>query len=285
MYRSMLYVPTTNERFVSKAKERGADAIILDLEDSIPVPEKPNARAALSTAVPACRGTGSDVLVRVNRPIRWCVPDVEAAVAAGVDGILLPKAESATHVALIAEAIEDAEREFKSVNMVKLLLIIEDPGAVMDAREIISAHPRVVAAMAGGEDLATALEAEPVAETLRLPKQLVHMAAKATGRFSLGLFGTVADYSDTDGIAKLIAEAHRHGFDGASCIHPSVVPLLNEGFSPSEEEITQARRIVKALEDAEAKGRGAVSLHGRMIDKPVADRARLLLARAGRWAG
>ncbi len=283
MYRSMLYVPATNERFIAKAKERGADAIILDLEDSIPVPEKPNARAALGQAVPACRGTGSDVLVRVNRPIRWCIPDIEAAVAAGADAILLPKAESAEHVRLIAEAIESAEAEFKPANMVKLLLIIEDPAAVMDARAIISAHPRVVAAMAGGEDLATALEAEPIAETLRLPKQLVHMAAKATGRFSLGLFGTVADYSDKDGIRSLIAEARRHGFDGASCIHPSVVSLLNEGFSPSPDEIAQARRVVKALEDAEAQGLGAVALDGRMIDKPVADRARLLLARAGRW--
>ncbi len=161
MYRSMLYVPATNERFIAKAKERGADAIILDLEDSIPVPEKPNARAALGRAVPACRGTGSDVLVRVNRPIRWCIPDVEAAVAAGADAILLPKAESAEHVRLIAEAIESAEAEFKPANMVKLLLIIEDPAAVMDARAIISAHPRVVGARARREARATAPEAQP----------------------------------------------------------------------------------------------------------------------------
>lgn len=283
MYRSMLYVPATNARFVAKAKDRGADAIILDLEDSIPLSEKENARAALAQAVTTCRGGGADILTRINRPIRWCIPDIEAAVAAGVDAIILPKAESAPHVQLVAEAIESAEAEFKPANMVKLLLIIEDPAAVMDARAIISAHPRVVAAMAGGEDLATALEAEPIAETLRLPKQLVHMAAKATGRFSLGLFGTVADYSDQEGIKALIAEARRHGFDGATCIHPSVVPLLNDGFSPSDAEITQARRVVKALEDAEAQGLGAVSLDGRMIDKPVADRARLLLARAGRW--
>lgn len=283
MYRSMLYVPATNERFVAKAKDRGADAIILDLEDSIPASEKQNARTALGQAVPACRGSGADVATRINRPIRLCIPDIEAAVKAGVDAIILPKAENAPHVQLVAEAIEDAEREFKPASMVKLIVIIEDPAAVMDARAIISAHPRVVAAMAGGEDLATALEAEPVAETLRLPKQLVHMAAKATGRFSLGLFGTVADYSDKDGIRSLIAEARRHGFDGATCIHPSVVPLLNDGFSPTDAAITEARRIVKALEDAEAKGLGAVSLDGRMIDKPVADRARLLLARAGRW--
>jgi len=283
MYRSMLYVPATNERFVAKASERGADAIILDLEDSIPATEKENARRALPSAVTTCRSGASDILVRVNRPIRWCIPDVEAAVKAGVDAIILPKAENAAHVQLIAEAIESAESEFKPASMVKLLVIIEDPAAVMDARAIISAHPRVVAAMAGGEDLATALEAEPTAETLRLPKQLVHMAAKATGRFSLGLFGTVADYSDQDGIKALVAEARRHGFDGASCIHPSVVPLLNDGFSPSDADITQARRVVKALEEAEAQGLGAVSLDGRMIDKPVADRARLLLARAGRW--
>ena len=119
-------------------------------------------------------------------------------------------------------------------------------------------------------------------ETLRMAKQMVHMAAKGVGRFSFGLFGTVADYSDKDGIRSLVAEARRHGFDGASCIHPSVVRLLNEGFSPSEAEVAQAQRVIDVLDESEAKGLGAVSLDGKMIDKPVADRAKRLLERAKR---
>ena len=275
----MLYVPATNERFVAKAAQRDADAIILDLEDSIPEAEKGNARAALSAAVATCRSGDNDIWVRVNRPIRQCVRDIEAAVTAGADGILLPKAESPQHVRLVAEAMADAEAEAGQSKPLSIILIIEDPAAVMNATEIVTADERVKGAAAGGEDLATALDAVPSPETLRVPKLLVHMAAKAGGRASLGTLGTVADYSDTDAIRAMIAEARRHGFDGASCIHPSIVALLNEGFNPSANEIVQAERIIAALEAAERDGRGAVSLDGKMIDKPVADRARRLLAR------
>lgn len=282
MYRSLLYVPANNERFVAKAADRGADAIILDLEDSIPLNQKADARAALAAAVPQCRRNGADVLVRVNRPIRLCLRDVEAAVAAGADVIKLAKTESAEHVRLIVEAIEDAEAEFNATKPVKLIAMLEDPSAVLDARTIITASDRIIAAVSGSEDIATVLEAEPTPEVLRMPKQMVHMAAKAAGRFSFGMYGTVADYSDKDAIRGLIAEARRHGFDGASCIHPSVVELLNEGFSPSPEEIAYAQRVVDVLNDSEAKGLGAVSLDGKMIDKPVADRAKRLLAKAER---
>jgi citrate lyase subunit beta/citryl-CoA lyase len=282
MYRSLLYVPANNERFVAKAADRGADGLILDLEDSIPPSEKANARAALAEAVPACRRNGADILVRVNRPIRLCIADVEAAVEAGADVVILPKAESAPHVQLIAEAIEDAEREYKPGHTVKMIVLLEDPAAVLDAQAIISASPRVIGVATGSEDIATILEAEPLPETLRMAKQMVHMAAKGMGRYSYGLFGTVADYSDKDGIRSLIAEARRHGFDGASCIHPSVVELLNEGFSPSAEEVAYAQRVIDVLDESEAKGLGAVSLDGKMIDKPVADRARRLLERAKR---
>ncbi len=282
MYRSMLFVPADNQRFVAKAADRDADALILDLEDSIPPERKMAARAALRDAVPACRRNGAGIIVRINRPIRQCMDDVTAAVAAGTDVIMLPKAESAEHVRLVAEAIADAEAEFSIATETKLTLILEDPAAVLDAGRIVAASPRVIGASCGSEDLATVLDAEPLPETLRLPKQLVHMAAKAAGRYSFGMYGTVANYADQDQIRALVAEARRHGFDGATCIHPSVVPLLNEGYLPRSEEVEHAERVIAALEEAEARGLGAVSLDGRMIDKPVADRARRLLARARR---
>lgn len=280
MYRSLLYVPATNERFVERAADRGADAILLDLEDSIPESEKTAARQALERATPAVSRNGADVWVRVNRPMRQCIRDVEAVVAAGCTGVVLPKASSAGHVQAVAEVIEDVERELGSAEDVGLMLMIEDPGAVLDVQAIITAHPRVRGAWGGGEDLATSLDVEPGPDTLRLPKLMVHMAAKAAGIASYGVLGTVADYSDKDAYRVMIAEAKRHGFDGATCIHPSVVPLLNEGFSPHDSEVIYARRVIAALEDAEARGLGAVSLDGKMIDKPVADRARRVLARA-----
>jgi len=280
MHRSFLYVPASNAKFVAKATERGADAIILDLEDSIAPTDKAKARAALAEAVPACAKDGGDVWVRVNRPMRQCVGDLEAAVKSGAHGVMLPKAESAEHVRLIVEVLADVEREAGSKHETKLIVLLEHPAAVLIAADIISAHPRVIGAGAGGEDLATAMDAEAGPEALRMPKLLVHLATKAAGRLSFGLMGTVADYSDKDGIRAMISEARRHGFDGASCIHPSVVPLLNDGFSPSPDEIAEARRIVETFDAAESEGRGAISLDGKMIDLPVAERARRLLARA-----
>jgi citrate lyase subunit beta / citryl-CoA lyase len=282
MYRSMLYVPASNDKFVARAAERGADAIILDLEDSIAPSDKEVARDALMHAVPECARNGADVLVRVNRPIRACIRDIEAAVAAGADGILLPKADSAGHVCLIAEAIEDIERAEGIETPAQLYVILEHPAAVLQAKDIISAHPRVAGASAGGEDLATALDAEAVPDALRMPKLLVHLAAKAAGRYSFGLMGSVADYTDQGTIRDLVREARRHGFDGASCIHPSVVPLLNEGFAPEETQLAEARRIVEAFDAAVSDGRGAISVDGKMVDIPVAVRARRLIARARR---
>lgn len=283
MFRSMLFVPATSERFIAKAAERGADAIILDLEDSIPPAEKATARAALSAAVPRCRSAEGKVWVRVNRPWRLCIDDLAAAVHAGADGIMLPKAESREHVRFVAEVLADVEREAGTAAPTRLFVIIEDPKAVLDAVSIISADERVVIASTGGEDLATELGARPLPETLKMAKQMVHLAAKGAGRFSLGLFGSIANYSDHDAIRALTAEARLHGFDGATCIHPSVVPLLNEGFKPTEEELDEARRVIAAFDAAERVGSACVSVDGKMVDIPVVIRARRLVERAGRW--
>jgi citrate lyase subunit beta/citryl-CoA lyase len=134
--------------------------------------------------------------------------------------------------------------------------------------------------MTGGEDLATALDAEPLPEVLTVPKLLVLYAAKAAGVRAFGLLRTVADFNDHEGIAKSAAEARRHGFDGASCVHPSVVPILNSAFTPSAEELKYARDLVAAAEKAEAEGNGAFQFDGRMVDEPVVRRARRLIAKA-----
>jgi citrate lyase subunit beta/citryl-CoA lyase len=134
-----------------------------------------------------------------------------------------------------------------------------------------------LALMTGGEDMATALGAEPTPEALRFPKMMVHMAAKAVGVLSLGMIRTVADYRDTEAVARAAREARELGFDGASCIHPSVVPILNAAFSPSAEEIDRATRLIAAAEAAAAQGKGAFVFEGKMVDEPVVVRARALL--------
>ncbi|HKD26308.1 MAG TPA: CoA ester lyase, partial [Xanthobacteraceae bacterium] len=117
-------------------------------------------------------------------------------------------------------------------------------------------------------------------EVLRLPKLLVHFAAKAAGIRSFGLLRTVADYNDLEGIEQSAREARRLGFDGASCVHPAVVPILNRAFSPSPAELDHARALVAAFDSALAAGNGAFEFEGRMVDEPVARRARALIEKA-----
>lgn len=279
MIRSLLYVPANSERFVAKAHERGADGIILDLEDAVAPGEKESARAKLAGAVPGVARGGASVFVRINADATLMRADAEAACRAGAFGLFVPKVREPKMLQELAAGLAAVERE-TGRDATVLVPMIEDPGAVLDARTLARATPRVHALVTGGEDIATAMNAEPSPEVLLLPKLLVHMAAKAAGVQSWGLLRTVADYSDLDAIKQSARQARSFGFDGATCVHPAVVPLLNKAFSPSEEECGRARRLVAAYEQAKAEGKGAIAFEGRMIDEPVAQRARALLERS-----
>jgi citrate lyase subunit beta / citryl-CoA lyase len=277
--RSLLYVPASSERFIAKAHERGADAIILDLEDAVVPAEKPAARARLASAVASAGQRGATVFVRINAEAELMRLDAEAACRAGAFGLFVPKARDARSLQELADLLEGLERG-AGRPPTALVPMIEDPGAVLDARIIATATPRVFALIAGGEDLATSLDAEPTPEVLHLPKLMVHLAAKAAGVRSLGLLRTVADYGDLDAIERSAHAARAFGFDGASCVHPSVVPILNRAFSPSAQALDRARRLLAAAEDAKARGEGAFAFEGKMVDEPVVKRARALLARS-----
>jgi citrate lyase subunit beta/citryl-CoA lyase len=277
--RSLLYVPASSERFLAKAHERGADAIILDLEDAVVPARKDAARERLDGAVAMTRRGGARVFVRINSEPDRVWRDAEAACRAGADGLLVPKARDAGAIAALADFVGGIEQALGRTT-VWLVPMIEDPGAVLDARTIATASPRIFALMTGGEDLATALGAEPSPEVLRFPKLLVHLAAKAAGVRSFGLLRTVADYNDLEGIEKSAHEARRFGFDGASCVHPAVVPILNRAFSPSQAELDHARALVAAFDIAQTAGDGAFEFGGRMVDEPVVRRARALIDKA-----
>ena len=277
--RSLLYVPVSSERFLAKAHERGADAIILDLEDAVVPAKKDAARARLGEAVAMARRGGATIFVRVNAEPDRIQLDAEAACRAGADGLLVPKARGARTIAALADFLGGIERTISRKAM-SLVPMIEDPGAVLDARAIAIASPRVFALVTGGEDLVTALGAQPTPEVLRFPKLMVHIAAKAAGIRSFGLLRTVADYNDLEGIETSAREARRHGFDGASCVHPAVVPILNRAFSPTPAELDHARALVVAADAAQAAGYGAFEFEGRMVDEPVVQRARELIEKA-----
>ena len=279
MIRSLLYVPADSERFVAKAHERGADAIVLDLEDAVAPSEKLKARTGLAASVPAVARNGAQVFVRINAGTSRA--DAEAACRAGAYGLFVPKARDPQALVQLASYLDQMEREIGRQPM-RFVAMIEDAGAVFDARIIGKASPRVLGLITGGEDIATSMGAEPTPEALRFPKLMVHLAAKAAGVLSLGLIRTVADYRDTDAITRAAREAREFGFDGATCVHPSVVPILNEAFSPSAAEIDRAKRLIAAAEAATAQGKGAFELDGKMVDEPVVARARALWARQRR---
>jgi len=278
MIRSFLYVPASSERFIARAHERGADAIILDLEDSVTPAEKVHARAGLAKAVPAVSRNGATVFVRINSEVEMIFADAGAACRAGAFGLFVPKANTHMLESLdkYLERIEDGMTRREKTALVPM---IEDAAAVLDARAIATASSRVFGLITGSEDLATAMGAVPIPEVLRFPKLMVHLAAKAAGVYSFGLLRSVADYQDLEAMEKSAHEARDLGFDGASCVHPRVVPILNEAFSPSAEEVARATRLVAAYEASIAAGAGACVFEGKMIDVPVVNRAKALVAR------
>lgn len=274
MIRSLLYVPAHSQRFIARAHERGADAIILDLEDAVPSGSKIAARQALAQSVASVRQGGARVFVRINTGSDQ-LADAMAACSAGADGLYIPKVRRAEDLAALATVLGPIERE-QGRAALQFVALIEEPGAVLDARAIAGA-PRLLALAVGGEDLALALGATPTPTVLQLPKLLVHYAAKAAGLLSFGLLRSTADYTDLVAIEAAVREAREHGFDGATCVHPSIVPLLNAGFAPGAAEREWAARVLAAAQRHD----GAFELDGKMIDAPVVARARYILGSAG----
>lgn len=277
MIRSLLYVPGNTPRFLEKAGQRGADAVIIDLEDAVPEASKTAARDALATTVPIVAAGGSRVFVRVNMTDRL-FDDAAAAVMAGAEALYLPKVSHVDTLHELAAHLAPLETGRAPIAFVPL---IEDPEGLFEARAIAKG-PRVLALSSGGEDLATSMGAKPTPEVLRVPKLMIHYAAKAAGVLSFGMFRSTVDYTETDAISAAAIEARAFGFDGASCIHPAVVPILNAGFAPTPEEIDWARRVVAASAAEEAAGRGAFTLDGKFIDAPIIIRAQRLLERTGK---
>ncbi len=281
LWRSMLFVPTNVERFVDSAPTRGADAYILDLEDSIPVAEKANARTLVREAAAKVGRTGADVLVRINRPWRLSVRDIEASVDANVRALMVPKIADAGHVRAIAEILDEVEAERGlPIGHTRLFPMIETTAAYFHATEIAEAHDRVVAMNLGSEDFALSAGMLPEDEGLFQPTLHVMFAARAAGVLPLGFIGSIAEYRDRDKFRARVQQAARLGFLGSACIHPLQVDILNEEFTPTEAAVEQSQGIITAYEAAKAAGRGSIEYDGKMIDEPIIQRAEQVLARA-----
>ena len=280
VWRSLLYVPANVPKFVDKAHTRGADAIILDLEDSVPVSEKATARLGLQAAARTVRQGGADVVVRINRPLSLAVRDIEACVLPEVDGIAITKVDGASHVRLIDELVSELEiRQGLPLGHTRLMAMIETPDAFEVMTEIARASARMVAINIGGEDFALNGGFEPTDEALLMPKQRMILAARAAGVMPLGFIASVADFSDMERFRAMVRRSRQFGFDGASCVHPGQVAVVNEEYGPNADAVAYARRLLDANTQAEAEGRASFQIDGKMIDVPVVERARRLLAR------
>jgi citrate lyase subunit beta / citryl-CoA lyase len=280
VWRSMLFVPVTVEKYVARAAERGADALILDLEDSVPLAEKPRGREVLQEAAATVAKDGADVVVRINRAWRLAIRDIEAAVSPMVQALMLTKVESAEHVQMLAEVVSELEAERGMASgATKFVALVETASGFLRIAEIARAHLRLVALSIGAEDFALSVGMLPEAEGLFFPKQQMIIAARAAGILPLGFIGSVADFRDLDAFRSTIRRSRRLGFMGASCIHPSQVAILNEEYRPSPDEVAAAERAVAAYDAATAAGVGAIELDGKMIDVPVIERAKHVLAR------
>lgn len=280
-WRSLLFVPAHVSRFVEAAHERGADGIILDLEDSVPQDQKGGSRRQLPESVAKVGRNGASVLVRVNRGLRALAADLDAAVMAGVDALVLPKTDSAEWVLEIENAVLELERERNlPPGRIRFLAQIETPGALQRLAGIASAHPRMVAMALGPEDFSAAVGGAPEFDLLLTPNLSVLFAARAAGLLPLGFIGSIGEFSDTHKLRETAVHARRLGFAGALAIHPTQVAIFNEAFSPSEQELEWAHSVVAAENDAATRGLSAFSLNGKMIDPPVVRRAHEILALA-----
>jgi citrate lyase subunit beta / citryl-CoA lyase len=280
LWRSLLYVPVHIEKFVAAASSRGADAIILDLEDSVPPDQKAHARTLVRSAAERIAREGVDVVVRINRPLALAVRDIEAAVGGAVAALSLPKIESAAHVQLLAEAVAEIEIERGlPPGHTRFIVLIESALGLAAIADIARASPRIVAMILGGEDYALDLGMEASDATLLLPKQQLIQACAMARIMPLGTMGSIARLDDSAAYLELARRSRRFGYVGSSCIHPRQVPLLNEAFAPSADELAYAARVVEQAALAERAGRGAFALDGKLVDAPIVARARRLLAR------
>jgi citrate lyase subunit beta/citryl-CoA lyase len=275
----MLFIPAHEERFIAKAHSRGAEAIILDLEDSVPPEGKVLARSSLGSAAARLKEHGQAVIVRVNRDLANCVADIEAAVIANVDAVMLPKVKGPEHVALIDEFISETEAWAGLAHgAVGVVALLETPAALAVASQIASVSPRVVGLALGTEDFSAVCGFEPTFQNLFGPCQQLIFGCRSHHVPAYGLPGSIANFADAEGFRQSAIRSKEIGFEGVLCVHPAQVAAVNEVFRPTEPELAYAQRVVAAFEKATTLGRGAAALDGSMIDLPIVMRAKALLA-------
>jgi citrate lyase subunit beta/citryl-CoA lyase len=277
--RSVLYMPGANARALEKAKTLPCDGVILDLEDAVAPEAKVGARQQVMAAVTAGGFGAREVIVRINSiDTAWWLDDLAAAAKAHPDGILVPKVSKPDHLVTVAERLIDIAADHK----IRLWAMIETPLAIINAAEIAAtakdAETRLAGFVMGTNDLAKETRAKQLEGRAPMVSWLATgvLAAHAYGIDILD--GVYNDIADEEGFRRECGQGRDMGFDGKTLIHPNQIAPCNSAFSPTEAEVTQARKIIAAFDLPENHAKGVVQLEGRMVERMHADMARRMVA-------
>ena len=273
--RSVLYMPGANERALEKAAGLPADALILDLEDAVAPDAKAEARDRVCEAAASDRYGDREVTIRVNGlGTPWHDDDLRAVAAAGPAAVVVPKVDSADAVHAICKALEAGG----APDHTAVWAMIETPIAMLHAEEVSRASERLTVLVMGTNDLAKELQAEhvPGRQPLLTGLGLSLLAVRAIGKAILD--GVYNDIRDPEGFEAECVQGRQMGFDGKTLIHPSQLEPCNRVFAPTADEIDRAQRLIEAFEQAQADGRGVVTVDGRLVENLHVDQARRTLA-------
>jgi len=275
--RSALFMPGSNARALEKARGLPCDVVILDLEDAVAPDAKAEARARVLASLAAGGFGRRERVVRVNGlDTPWGHADLAAAATSGADAVLVPKVESGDMVRRVASVLAASG----APDALSLWVMVETPMAMLDVRDIASAHPRLGALVMGTSDLAKDLHARQSRgrEALVTGLGLCLLAARAHGLVALD--GVHADIADADGLQAACRQGAILGFDGKTLVHPNQIDAANRAFGPEPAEVEGARRIIADHGAAMAAGRGVTTVDGRMIEALHVAEARRLVALA-----
>lgn len=287
--RSLMFVPGHRERMVQRALglgefgRNGLDVALLDLEDGVPPGSKDDGRRLVADVLGRASPGDAGPLrfVRIRRALSdEGAADLDAIVRPGLDGIMAPKVARADEVEWLAAELDARERDAKIPHgTIRIIPSIETAAALLDAPRIARAADRVIGLAFGSEDFALDLglptKREGEAADLLYARSATVVAAVSAGK--LAFDGIWPDIEDAAGLRADSLRARRLGFNGKTLIHPDHIAVVNEVFSPTAAEVEEAGRVVRAFDEALARGHGAVALDGRMLDAPVVDRARRVL--------
>jgi citrate lyase beta subunit len=275
-------MPGDDRRKIEKATTLGVDCICMDMEDGTAVSKKAEARAVISQAMKELEFGDSERCIRINSIGSGFVKDdLASALAARPEAIVVPKIETAKQVKWVSKQIESYELSNKlDVGSIRLLIGLETAKGILNLKEIAEADKRLEAMIFGGEDYAASIGAmrTKLATELLYARQAVVAACAANDLQALDI--VFIDFKDTEGLRAEAQEGAEFGFSGKQIIHPNQVQITQEAFTPSEEAIAYAKRVVETFEASQKEGKGAYALDGKMIDMPLLRNAQKVLDRA-----